>query len=92
MLPARPDPVTYRQHLQALADELAPSVRRTEIRGAHLGQFLFADHRGRAIELYWDEAGICVAFWERGAEAESHESFYRSYEDALRTARQWLAG
>ena len=87
----RPDPFAYGRDLEAVRDRLAPFVERVAIRGDGLTRFVFAEATGRATEVYWDEAGVCVAFWERGADAESHQELHPSYERAVGAARAWLA-
>ena len=86
----RPDPVSYREQLEIVHGQLAGVVERAEVRGEALAQFLYAENRGRAVEVYWDAGGICVEVWERDADAEPHQSLHTSYAEATRAAQEWL--
>jgi hypothetical protein len=88
---ARPDAVSYRRQLKTVRDQLARAAEKVAIKGDDLAQFVWAENRGRSVEVYWDEQGICVAFWDRGADSESHQSLYPAYEEAALAAAAWPA-
>ena len=86
----RPDSAGYQRDLEAVRAGLAPTAERVAIRGAGLARFVWAEAAGRSVEVSWDEAGICVEFWERGANSESRQELHPSYEQVVEAARAWL--
>jgi len=86
----RPDAAVYERSLETVRDQLARTAERVAIRGDGLGRFVWAEAAGRSIEVYWDEAGVCVEFWERGADSESSKELHPSYQQAVEAARAWL--
>lgn len=87
----RPTIPEYRTQLEAVRDHLARMTENVAIRGGDLAQFVWAENRGRSVEVYWGEDGIHVAFWERNADTESHTSVLSSYEEAALAAQVWLS-
>jgi hypothetical protein len=81
----------YRRQLDAVRRQLAQTAEQAVIRGGGLAQFVWAESRGRSVEVYWDEQGICVFFWERDADSESHQTVLPSYAEAALVAQEWLA-
>jgi hypothetical protein len=85
-----PDAAAYGRDLEAVRGRLAMSAERVAVRGDGLGRFVWAEAAGRSVEVYGDEAGVCVAFWERGADSESHQELHPSYDQAVEAALAWL--
>jgi hypothetical protein len=81
----------YRRNLEAVLYQLAPSAQKSGIRGDDFAQFVHVENRGRSVEVYGDVDGVCVAYWERGAASESHQSLHPSFEEAATAALAWLS-
>lgn len=94
---AQPDMARYREQLEAVCEQLASAAEQTRVIGSNLCQWAWATNRGRSVQIYWDAAGVYVAYWVRDAnsesdETETHQSLHSSYENAVQAARDWLRG
>lgn len=51
-------------NLGRLADRLSRDVELAKLRGTDAGAFMFASHKGRAVELSWHEGKLWIEYWE----------------------------
>lgn len=81
----------YLQQLEVVRARLAAAADHVEIRGDGASRFVYGENRGRAVEVSQDGDKVCVEFWERNAEFESHQALYASFDQAAGAALMWLS-
>ena len=80
----------YRKQLDAVCSRLSSETESAEIRGEGTAMFVFAQLRGRAVEVYCGENNeVLVEFWEAEGDAPSEDA-YSSYDAATVAAQLWL--
>ena len=81
----------YHKRLQQVADSLTSAGCQVSIRGDGGARFVFAEHHGRAVEVYRGEHDVYVECFPAGEEYSSTETREPSYEAATRRALDWLS-
>lgn len=81
----------YRKRLEQVADALMSAGCQVSIRGDGASRFIFAEHQGRAVEVYRGEHDVYVECFPLGEEYSSNEAREPSYEAATRRALAWLS-
>ena len=83
---------TYEHNLLLVVEQLKYVAQTIDIRGHGAGQFVFATHQQRAIELSQSSEGIWVECWNDQSDGPVMEATFGTYAEAIVYARTWLQG
>lgn len=81
---------TFEPHLQEIVKSLQGAGCEASLRGDGCAQFVFAEYRGRAIEVYKVGNSVYLEFFNEGDEQPSRDRQEPNFEIATRDALAWL--
>jgi hypothetical protein len=82
-----------RTPLEDIQDRLSSHFEKVDLRGDGASSFIYATHRGRAVELSEDNGSYWVEFWECTEDEDSppaKELTISSATEAIEAAIDWL--
>ncbi|MEW6305726.1 MAG: hypothetical protein AB1705_19785 [Verrucomicrobiota bacterium] len=80
----------YEHDLQQVVKSLQGAGCDAFLRGEGRSRFVFAEYRGRAIEVYQDGNAVYLEFFDEGAEQASKDKREPNYDLATQHALAWL--
>lgn len=81
----------YGNHLRNIADILHHAGFIPSIRGEGTARFVYAEHTGRAVEVYWDGEGFTVELFQQPAEVSVRDYQQDTATIAAEQAVEWLS-
>jgi hypothetical protein len=81
---------TYGEQLRSIAGVLDRAGFSPFVRGEGPGRMVYAEHEGRAVELYYDGAGFIVELFEQPAENSVRDYQQDTPQQAAELAVDWL--
>jgi hypothetical protein len=80
----------YGDQLRGIAGIIERAGFHPAVRGVDKSRFVYAEHENRAVEVYCDEGGFLIEFFEEPAEYSVRESQHDTPEQAAERAVDWL--
>jgi hypothetical protein len=82
----------YGDQLRGIAGILECAGFHPVVRGVDKSRFVYAEHADRAVEVYCDEGGFLIEFFEEPAEYAVGECHQDTPPRAAQQAVEWLFG
>ena len=81
----------YGEQLSDIVSILKRAGFLPSVRGENLGRFVYAEHGGRAVEIYFDGVGFLVELFEEPAETSVRDYQQDTPKIAAEQAVEWLS-